>query len=164
MIGPPFYRYYVAQHALSEFIVNFYLNMAIGAYFFWDLGQVPLWGMTSIIVDLLATGFILSFVVSFIVFVRFRKQRRQGEIGAITISARAGRIMFMLVPRNVWARPFVLGIHGLIAATVTLAALRLVDVTSLPFWPCIVFKGSFAGALASYTVVLSGCRALDDSE
>lgn len=157
----PLHRYYLAQHSLTECLVNIYLNMAIGAYVFRGLDRVPYAGATSIVVDLLATGFILAFVVTLIATFRTRKHLRQGELPRVEAGPGALRVLSAL-PTAPVLRALILGAQGTAVAGMVLAGLKCAGVESMPFWPCIVMKGGFAGGLAAYTTAVAVVRAFRD--
>ena len=153
------YRHYIQRHAAVEFIVALYINMAFTAYFFWNYENVPFFGASSIVGDLLGTAVILPIVVGFIVVGRVSKHLRAGEL-PIPKAARPGRIAARILPSPLWLRAIVLAIHGVLAAMLALIALWMLRIDAMPFWLFVIFQGTFAGALAAYIVAISGYRVI----
>lgn len=156
------HRYYLQQHAATEFIVALYVNMALSAFFFWNYEPIPFFGTSSIVGDLLGTGLILPIVVGLIGVARVRKHLRAGAL-SIPKAGRPGRIAARILPSSLWFRAVVLGTHGVLAAMLALIALRILGIDAMPFWPFVIFQGTFAGMLAAYIVVVSGYRVIIES-
>ncbi|MCI0366253.1 MAG: hypothetical protein L0Y44_15510 [Phycisphaerales bacterium] len=57
-----------------------------------------------------------------------------------------------------------LATHGVLAAALALIVLRMLGIDAIPFWPFVIFQGTFAGLLAAYTVAISGYRAMVEND
>ncbi len=143
------YRHYVLRHAAVEFIIALYINMALTAFFFWNYGNITFFGESSIVVDLLGTAVMMPIVVGLVVVARVRKHLRAGELPTPNAAEPEG-IAARILPSPLWLRAGVLAIHGLLAAALVLIALRMLGIDALPFWPFVIFQGTFAGACGLY--------------
>jgi uncharacterized protein with PQ loop repeat len=132
------HRYYLQQHAATEFIVACYINMGITAFAFRNYESIPFFGESSIVVDMLSTGLILPIIVGLIAVARVRKHIRAGELPPLN-AAQPGPFIARILPSSLWLRAVVFAIYGVLAAMLALIALRMLNIDAVPYWPFVIF-------------------------
>lgn len=144
-------------------VFNFALNGAIAWAVFRAAAVVPLWGQQSIAVDTIGTTFLLPFLTCLLVTRLVQRQTRSGRIQALGLHAlRHGFIRHL--PQKTFYRALALG--GLCVSAIappTLLALVVSGLDALPFAQFLVFKASFAAALAAAVAPVIALRALCDA-
>jgi len=120
-----------------------------------DNGPITWWGSSNFGGDLLATGFLLPFIVALIVIPLQQRKVRNGKVCAIPpefLGFFLGRVTAL--PNNLWARAVIFGTLGAFGiALPTLGLLALLEITSFNPGQYAVFKGLWAGLLAAVLVM-----------
>jgi hypothetical protein len=157
------WRFLVVEQCVGSAVFNFLLNGAIAWLMFRALATVPLWGEQSIAGDTIGTTFFLPFFTCLIVTRIAYAQIRSGKLAA-TEWQRASHPVLGRLPHGIWKRSLVLGLIGVVlAAPVSLWAIRALGVESMGFWRFVAFKATFAALLAAiFTPVIALC-ALGDA-
>jgi hypothetical protein len=114
-------------------------------------GQLTLAGERSYAADIVATAFILPFIVTLIVIPLMQRKRRKGALpGVVLNSAHWLEAFLMRFPRGLATRALCLGAAGtLLFAPITLLPLWLLGVDSFTPLGFAIFKGAWAGLLAA---------------
>lgn len=132
--------------------------LANGGICWWlikDNGPVTWWGSSNFGGDLIATGFILPFIVAVIVIPIHANKIAKGALNAICPSVAPGWTQrFMGMPNNLWLRAVLFGLVGVVTFSLpTLGLLSVFQVTAFTPAQYAVFKGLWAGLLA-FTLVM----------
>jgi len=155
-------RRYIAIQAMIEFISNAILNAGIGWYWTQGLERIPLWGWSSVAIDLVPTGFGIAICLSLIFTLRLHRRLRVGTTAPATLYP--GRVPGMVhrLPLNPWIRSALIGSTGALAALATILLMYANGIETLARDDFIVLKTVFAAFVASGAMLLAGYRALGD--
>lgn len=157
------YRYLLLEQGAGGFLVNVAINAAIAWVVFHSLGSVPLWGVTSIALDTVATCFLLPFMTCVIVTRLALREIRRGRFDAPNWR-RASSPTLRRLPASTEGRAvFLGGICVAILAPLTIWALVLAGVDALSFQRFLVFKSLFAGILGGALTPIIALAALGDA-
>lgn len=151
-------RYLLIEQAAIPTVFNFVLNGFIAWALFRSAVAVPLWGESSVAVDLLATAFMLPFLTCVIVSALVGRQVGSGKVSPLPSDQ---------FPHSRWYQRSAL-MRGLFlaAAGVLFGALPLVWALSLgqaqpfPMISFVVFKAVWAALLALLITPIVGWWAL----
>jgi len=145
---------YLVHNATTNGLANAVCNGLICYWLIKDKGTVTWWGSSNFGGDLLATGFILPFIVTLIVIPLQRAKVQKGKITNID-GNQVPRLLhrFLSFPQSIWANATLFGLIGTFAiggaTLLLLAALGIESFTPLQYaW----FKGLWAGLMAGILV------------
>ncbi|WP_345335637.1 hypothetical protein [Ferrimonas pelagia] len=154
-------------HIKKDVALNVFLNVVLNAGISWMLlkgGETLIWGGDKGFVgDLLATAFLMPFIVTLIMIAVQRKKVRAGKRDAVALNTGAP-LMSLLArfPRSLFKNGLLFGGAGmLILAPITLLGLWIVGVETFSPGTYSVFKGLWAGVIAGILVpmmILVGLR------
>ena len=132
-------------------ISNAFFNGVIAWLLLRGGGQLTLTGERSYAADILATAFILPFVVTLIVIPLARRKRDRGVLPCVALNASHWlEARLMRFPSGLGMRALCLGALGmLLFAPVTLMPLWLLGIDSFTPLGFAIFKGVWAGFLAA---------------
>ena len=149
------------EQGLFAGLINIVINGAIAWLILRSYAEIPLWGETSMGVDLLATGFLLPFFTCMIVSRLIRSQVRKGKLPALEthhIGARG------LHHHSILKRSLVLGVTGvLFAAAPMVAILDLAQAAPVAVLSFVSFKAIWAGLFAMVVSPIIAWWALSDA-
>jgi len=136
----------IIEQSVFAGIINVVINAAIVWLLMRSLTEIPLWGETSMGVDLLATGFFLPFFTCMIVSKLTRGQVQSGKLPALEAS-QIRPLGFHR--RSSLFRAVLIGVIGVIFASGPLVALLdLAQASPVPLMSFIAFKAVWAGLFA----------------
>jgi len=151
-------RFLWIEQGVIPGVFNLVLNGAIGWALFRSLQAVPLWGQSSVGVDLLATAFLLPFLTCLIVSALVARDVRAGRVPPLPAAQLPHSQWFR---RSVSARGLLLGLSGvLFGAAPVVWALTLGQAEPIPFSSFVMFKAVWAALLALLVTPLIGWWAL----
>jgi hypothetical protein len=147
-------KHYLVHSGTTNGLANAVANGVICWLLIKNKGDVTWWGHSNFGGDLLATAFILPFIVALIVIPLQRSKRRKGKLSSPDAKALPSHLNWVLhMPKNLWARASLFGLIGTVAiAGPTLLALFLVGTTTFTPLQYALFKGLWAGLLAAILV------------
>lgn len=134
--------------------INFVANGLICWLLNRSATEIPLWGGSSVGVDLLATSILLPFLICTLVSPQIIKQMKTGKVQPLP----RGQVpIFSWYRRPAWQRGLVLSGVGLIfAALPILWALTIGQVDAIPAMSFIRFKAVWATLLATFVSPVVG--------
>ena len=136
----------IIEQSVFAGIINVVLNGVIAWLLMRSLTEIPLWGETSMGVDLLATGFILPFATCLIVS---RLTRSQVESGKLPALERSQIRPLGFHRRSSLVRAILMGVFGVIFASAPLVVLLdLAQAAPVPLLSFVAFKAIWAGLFA----------------
>ena len=136
----------IIEQSVFAGIINLVINAVIAWLLMRSLIEVPLWGETSMGVDLLATGFILPFATCLIVSRLTRSQVESGKLPALEAS-QIRPLGFHR--RSSLVRAILMGVVGVIFASAPLVVLLdLAQAAPVPLMSFVTFKAIWAGLFA----------------
>ncbi|MBR9911075.1 MAG: hypothetical protein GYB33_12075 [Gammaproteobacteria bacterium] len=144
----------LAQHIKKEISLNGLTNAFFnGVIAWWLLKDVPAldwWGKHSFGVDILATAFLLPFIVALIVIPLSRKKRASNKIPALLPNYNLWlERLVARFPRSLFWSATLFGAVGiLLMATVTLLAFKLFGIEQVDPLHYSIFKAFWAGLMA----------------
>jgi hypothetical protein len=151
-------KFLIIDQGVVPTVFNLLLNGLIAWALFRSAEAVPLWGESSIAVDLLATAFLLPFLTCLIVSALVGRHVRHGKVEPL----RAGEL-----PHSRWftrpaiARATLLGGIGVFFGAVPLVwALSLGSSQPFAVYPFVMFKAVWAAMLAAVLTPIVGWWAL----
>ena len=145
---------YLVHNATTNGLANAVCNGLICYWLIKDKGTVTWWGHSNFGGDLLATGFILPFIVTLIVIPVQRAKLNKGKITSIE-GHQVPRLLnrFLSFPQSIWANATLFGLIGALAiGGATLLLLAMLGVNSFTPFQYAWFKGIWAGLLAAILV------------
>ncbi len=151
-------RFLLVEQGVVPAVFNLVLNGAIAWLLFRKVAHVPLWGESSVGVDLLATAFLLPFLTCLIVSALVARHVRDGKVPPLP----AGQL-----PHTRWferssgARALLLGAAGVVFGALPIVwALSLAQAQPLPSLSFVTFKAVWAALLALAITPVVGWWAL----
>ena len=150
-MSPQEFKYYLHHSATTNGLANALANGLICWWLIKDKGLVTWWGASNFGGDLLATGFVLPFIVTLIVIPVQRGKVRKGKVTAVAQDAlpRAlKRDSRPCPPRFFSNRLFLVSSDARQLLAPTLLALFALGVNSFEPAHYAIFKGLWAGLLA----------------
>lgn len=151
-------RFLVVEQGLVPTLFNFVLNGAIAWALFRSATAVPLWGESSIGVDLLATGFLLPFLTCVIVSSLVVRHVRTGKVPPLPSAQLPHSRWFQ---RSSSTRGLLLGAAGVLFGAVPVVwALSLGRAQPFSVFSFVVFKAVWAAMLALMITPVVGWWAL----
>ena len=156
------YRKFLVGQGVLGAGINFMLNGLIGWMLYRHLPRIRLSGEQSIVEDIVVTSFLLPVLVCLIATPLIRSEVRKARLPAASW-LRPGPSRTAHVPGNLLLRAVVLGVFStLLVSPVTIWTLQTLGVPGLELWAFVVFKASFAAALAAIIAPLVAAWALQD--
>lgn len=148
-------KHYLIHGASTNGLANTLANGGICWWLVHDKGPVSWWGASNFGGDLLATGFILPFIVALIVIPLHNKKVRSRSLPTVSVDLMPRWIHWFLgMPQNVWLRGALFGLIGvLVFALPTLGILALLKVNEFSPAHYALFKGLWAGLVAFVLVM-----------
>lgn len=148
-MSPAHRRYLLLEQGVGAAVVNLLLNGVIAWLVFRGAAVVPLWGQQSIAGDTIGTCLLLPLITCLIVTRLARGRIRSGALAPLDWT-RASHPILGWLPEGTFARAVVLGVVCVVAvAPPTVWGLGALQVTALQFWWFVLFKATFAAALAA---------------
>jgi hypothetical protein len=151
-------RFLVIEQGAVPTVFNFALNGAIAWALFRSASEVPLWGESSLGVDLIATGFLLPFLTCLIVSALVARHVRDGKVPPL-LEAQLPQSRWF--ERSSFSRALALGVAGVVFGALPLVwALSLAQAQPLAVPAFVTFKAVWTGMLALLVTPLVGWWAL----
>jgi len=151
-------RFLVIEQGAVPTLFNLVLNGAIAWALFRSASHVPLWGESSLGVDLLATAFLLPFLTCLIVSPLVKRHVRDGKVPPLPQAQ---------LPHTGWSersplqRALLLGAAGVVFGALPLVwALSLAQAQPLAVHSFVAFKAVWAALLALAVTPVVGWWAL----
>jgi hypothetical protein len=147
------------SHIRNQALSNAFFNAVINGWIAWLLMKekavLPLWGTPGFGPDLIATGFLLPFIIALIVIPLNRRAVSRGKVAALPLDRRNPRPLWLeRWPQSLFLRALIFGLTGaLLVAPLTLLGFAVLGVGELTPMTFAVVKGLWAGALAGAMVV-----------
>ncbi len=147
------------QHLKHEALVGGLSNTVFNGLIAWWLlkgGSALTWsGSNSFVVDILATAFILPFIVALIVIPIHKRKLAKGKIETMDFGPRSQLQAWVnRLPASTLGCAFCFGIMGMcVAAPLPLAGFYLVGIEQITPLHYAIFKGLWAGGMAAVLVV-----------
>lgn len=138
------------------------INLVINGLIAWlinrSVATVPIWGGGSVSLDLLATSFLLPFIVCLAVSPGVKKKVKSGDLSPISASQLP---IFHWYKRSLWIRAIFIGLLGVIFAGIPVVwMLGIAQAQPIPTMSFVVFKGFWAASIASLITPIVGWWAL----
>lgn len=143
------------QYIFRESAVNFITNTFFNGLIAWLLlrggPDLTMWGKHNFAFDLMATAFILLFIVTVIVIPLQRRKVRRGDISSIQWDPTSSlQRLLQRFPVSPWRSGILFGLIGLLLITpLTLLLLTVLGVNQFSPDSYAAFKGVWAGMLAA---------------
>lgn len=143
----------IRKERMINGILNAVVNGAMTWYSFKAQAVLPLWGGRGFGIDLLATAFIMLFIVALIVVTIYRRKAARGEILAHWDDSRWEHRQLQRFPAAVPGIAAAFGLAGaLVFVPPTWLLFSLVGVSELSPAQYALFKSCWAGTLAAIMV------------
>jgi hypothetical protein len=157
-LSGPHQKFLIIEQGAVPTVFNFALNGAIAWALFRSAEEVPLWGESSLGVDLLATAFLLPFLTCLIVSAIVARHVRDGKVPPL---AREQLPHTRWFERSALARGLALGAAGVVFAALPLVwVLTIAQAQPLAVSEFVTFKAVWAALLALVVTPLIGWWAL----
>jgi hypothetical protein len=151
-------RFLIVEQGAIPSAFNLVINGGIAWALFHSATGIPLWGESSVGVDLLATAFLLPFLTCLIVSALVGRDVRAGRVPPLTAEQRSGSHW---VDRPASVRGLFLGALGVLFGALPLVwALHLGQAQPLPALSFVAFKAVWAAMLAFLVTPVIGWWAL----
>lgn len=151
-------RFLVVEQGAVPTLFNLVLNGAIAWALFRSATHVPLWGESSLGVDLLATGFLLPFLTCLIVSAIVARHVRDGKVPPLPAAQLPLTGWFQ---RSSLSRGLLLGAAGVLFGALPIVwALSLAQAQPLAVHSFVTFKAVWAAMLALLVTPVVGWWAL----
>jgi hypothetical protein len=162
---PDDYKPYLTKEVTTNGLSNAFFNGLACWYLIKDKGDMPFWGAHSFGVDILATAFILPWIVTLILVPLQKSKVRKGKVNTWNSSLPASHFMYYLAarfPNKLWLNAILFGLIGMLMfAPLLLMLLFIGQVEVFTAAEYAVFKGVWAGILAALLttpMILIGLR------
>ncbi|MDJ0589705.1 MAG: hypothetical protein QNJ72_06865 [Pleurocapsa sp. MO_226.B13] len=151
-------RFLLVDNCAIPTAINLVVNGLIAWLMNRSVATVPIWGGSSVTLDLLATSFLLPFIVCAIVSSTVKGKVRSGKLSPIPPN------LFPIshwYKRSLWLRAIFLGIAGVLFAGIPIVwSLSIGQAQPFPMMSFVVFKAFWAAAIASLITPIVGWWAL----
>lgn len=148
----PVHKRYIRNEMLLGCIINALIACAFTFLLFRDMPKIDLWGADGIALDLFITIFMLTLFANLAIMLITRKRVREGSMPRLCDDD-ASRILGCRVPGNAFLRALSAAVlMTVIVGPLSVVALVLLGVSSMPFWPFVAFKmvyGALVGSLSA---------------
>ena len=147
------------DHLRHEVLVGGISNMIFNGLIAWLLlrnGPAQTWGGShSCAIDIIATAFILPFIVALIVIPLQKRKMARGKLPPIDLGAESRLQRFVnRLPASTFLNAVIFGLVGMcLIAPLTLLGFFLLGVTEVPPLNYSIFKGVWAGCMAGLLVI-----------
>lgn len=148
-------RSHLQHEVMVSGISNFFFN-ALAAWLLLRGGAALRWsGESSFVVDIIATAFLLPFIVALIVIPLQRSKLKKGKLQAIDLgNASFFQRMANRFPQSVFKSALLFGLIGmLVIAPLTLLGFYIAGVSVVSPTQYAIFKGIWAGLMAAVLAV-----------
>jgi hypothetical protein len=157
-LSGPHQRFLIVDQGAVPTVFNFALNGAIAWALFRTAEGVPLWGESSLGVDLIATAFLLPFLTCLIVSAIVARHVRHGKVPPLSREQMPHTRWF---ERSAMMRGLALGAAGVVFGALPLVwVLTLAQAQPLAVSAFVTFKAAWAAMLALIVTPLIGWWAL----
>jgi hypothetical protein len=157
-LSGPHRRFLIIDQGAVPTLFNFALNGAIAWALFRSAEHVPLWGESSLGVDLLATAFLLPFLTTLIVSAIVARHVRDGKVPPLAREQLPNTRWF---ERSAMMRGLALGVAGVVFGALPLVwVLTLAQAQPLAVSAFVTFKAAWAAMLALLVTPVVGWWAL----
>ena len=135
------------KHVRKEMITNVVINVVINCAIIWFLNRnkvaVSAFGDEGFRIDIIATTFLLFFLMSLIVMSIHRTQQRAGKLPEFLINPQNWRHkLFGRLPYSVWILALGFGLFALLVfAPLTVGVIAVLSITELPPLTYTIGKG-----------------------
>ncbi len=151
-------RFLLVEQCAIPTAINLVANALIAWLSHLSTKTVPIWGGSSISVDLLATSFLLPFIVCLAVSPGVKKKVKTRKLSPIPSSQLP---IFMWYKRPPWQRAIFIGFLGVVFAGIPVIwILSISQAQPIPTMSFAIFKGFWAAAIASLITPIIGWWAL----
>jgi hypothetical protein len=151
-------RFLIVEQGAVPTVFNFALNGAIAWALFRSAAEVPLWGQSSLGVDLIATGFLLPFLTCLIVSGIVARHVRDGKVPPLGEAQLPQTRWF---ERSTLLRGIALGAAGVVFGALPLVwVLTIAQAQPLAVSSFVTFKAVWAAMLALIVTPVIGWWAL----
>lgn len=159
-------KHYLIHGASTNGLANTLANGGICWWLIQDKGPVGWWGNSNFGGDLLATGFILPFIIALIVIPLHNKKVRSGSLNTVPADLVPRWMVWVLgMPQSLWLRGVLFGLIGVVGfALPTLGLLALLEVNTLTPAQYALFKGVWAGLVAFILVMPMTALAMNTAQ
>ena len=158
------------DHLKHEALVGGISNMVFNGLIAWLLlkgGAALTWGGdNSFVVDIVATAFILPFIVALIVIPMHKRKLAKGSIEPMNFGKNSSLQGWVnRLPASTLGNAFCFGIAGMrLVAPIPLAAFYLGGIEQIPPTNYAIFKGVWAGLMAAVLVIPMVMSALREAQ
>ena len=148
-------KHYLIHGASTNGLANTLANGGICWWLIQDKGPVGWWENSNFGGDLLATGFILPFIIALIVIPLHNKKVCSGSLPSVPTDLVPRWMVWVLgMPQSVWLRGVLFGLIGVVVFSLpTLGLLALLKVNTFSPAQYALFKGVWAGLVAFILVM-----------
>lgn len=151
-------RFLLVEQCAIPTAINLVANGLIAWLLNRSVATVPIWGGGSVTLDLLATSFLLPFIVCLAVTPGVKKKVKSEKLSPISPSQLP---IFQWYKRSLWRRAIFIGSLGVIFAGIPVVwMLSIAQAQPIPMMSFVVFKGFWAAAIASLITPIVGWWAL----
>lgn len=151
-------RFLLVEQCAIPTAINLVVNGLIAWLLNRSVATVPIWGGGSVSLDLLATSFLLPFIVCLAVSPGVTKKVKSGNLSPLTASQLP---IFHWYKRSPWLRAIFIGMLGVVFAGVPVVwILSIAQALPIPMMSFVVFKAFWAAAIASLITPIVGWWAL----
>jgi alpha-L-fucosidase len=155
-------RNYLTLNIVINTIINFLINALFGSWF--GLTTMPLYGVTSILTDILWMAPLLSFLVALTVTQNTRKDFLKAKVPA-PAWRRKNHPILKYLPKNDYLRALVFMIAGwILFPLLIIGFFTLTRISHLEYSIYILYKGLFGGIMACIIDLIARISILGDME
>lgn len=151
-------RFLLVEQCAIPTAINLVANGLIAWLLNRSVTTVPIWGGGSVTFDLLATSFLLPFIVCLAVTPGVKKKVKSGKLSPLTANQFP---IFRWYKRSPLLRAIFIGMLGIIFAGVPIVwTLSIGQAQPFPMMSYVIFKAFWAAAIASLITPIVGWWAL----
>lgn len=153
-------RFLIRDQIVAAMVVNLVINGVIAWLSTLGRTHIPLWGLTGVAADTLATSFFLPLLLCLIDTPLVRKKLASGELSPLSTEWGTHPVLRWL-PRSARVRAVRLGLFFLFtAAPLTIGAISGAGISQMTAAGFLVFKSLYATVLAGIVAAIVGYAAL----
>ncbi len=151
-------RFLLIEQCAIPTMINLLVNGLIAWLMNFSIENVPIWGGSSVSLDLLATSFLLPFILCLAVSPSIKKKVKSGKLSPLYANQFP---IFHWYKRSTLLRGLFLGAMGVIFAGIPIVwTLSLGQAQPFPVMSFVVFKAFWAAAIAFIITPIVGWWAL----